>query len=461
MRSVFTNLSLSGLIVLATLNCKSPESPVAEESAARFQRGERGSNIVHLFNYPFKTIIKELPDLDKTGFNYIQISPPNLTKGDSTWYNRYQPLDYRVIDGPLGTEEELKDLITQANKYKIGIIADVVFNHMADLGKDFDLSYPPAQAKEKYKVDELFSAQDFHPAFCIKDYNDPEQVRNGRLCDVNAPSGLPDLDPNDHVIDAQRQYLKRLLDLGVKGFRFDAIKHFEPSHVKLLVDNLPSNILIFGEIITSRSNWDRDLTPYMSSTPKLGYMDFILNEALRNSFGFNGNLANLVEPEKSRRSLDSERSVTFTVNHDIPQNDIFNSMIMDPKDEELAYVYIFSRGEGFTHTYSDLGKADRLKFDRWKQAHRSPLIKTLVSFRNRLESKKTTYPYSDKCHLVINRESVGVALINKCGEPWMASVSDNFQGSYRDLLTNTSFSSNEGTIELEVPPRSARLLLRN
>ena len=460
MKTKLANLFLSGAVAFTALNCKSSQPSPSNVELAKIGKGSTGSSIVHLFNFPFKAITKEIPELTKSGFSYIQISPPNLTKGDGTWYNRYQPLDYRVFDGPLGTEDDLKELIDLANKNRIGIIADVVFNHMAEMGKDFDLSFPPDWAKQKYGVSELFSAADFHSAFCIQDYNDVYQVRNGRLCDVNAKSGLPDLNTTDNVINAQRQYLKKLMDLGIKGFRFDAVKHMEPEHVKLLLDSLPENILVFGEIIASRSTWERDMSPYIEATPKLGYLDFILNETLRNSFKPGGNLADLVSPEKTNRSLDLDRSVAFTINHDIPQNDIFNYMIMDPKDEELAYVYIFSRGGGYTHTYSDLGQADRLKSDRWRQAHRSPLIKTLVKFRNQLESKKTSYPYSDDCHLVVNRESVGVAFINKCGEPWKASIKDKFRGSYLDLLSDNVVAAENEVINLEVPPRSASLLLQ-
>ena len=111
-----------------------------------------GDAIVHMFNYPFTLIQKELAYIAETGFKYIQVSPPQLSRGDLEWYGRYQPLDYRVIDGPLGTETDLQNLINEAAKYRIGIIIDVVLNHMADLGEEYDLTYPPLWAQEKYDV---------------------------------------------------------------------------------------------------------------------------------------------------------------------------------------------------------------------------------------------------------------------------------------------------------------------
>ncbi len=419
-----------------------------------------GDVIVHLFNYPFKTITSELKDLAQSGYSYIQVSPPQLSRGDIAWYGRYQPLDYRVIESPLGNEDDLKELIREARKYKIGIIVDVVFNHMAALGTDYNLSYPPQWAREKYGLSELFQANDFHSAFCIQDYNNTYEVRNGRLCDFRTAGGLPDLDPNSKVIAAQIAYLRKLLEMGAKGFRFDAVKHMEPAHLKLLLDSLPPDTINFAEIITSRFNQDRDLVPYLQASDRVGFMDFVLHETLRQAFGYDGDFAALVEPEKSQMALDRSKSIAFTVNHDLPQNDAFKFMIMDPKDEELAYAYIFARKGGVPHVYSDLGQSDGLSSDRWKWAHRSSAKKAMVKFHNLLASKSEQFALSDKCLLAINRESEGVAIINKCGYAWKGDLSGNFAGSYSDLLTGTKIQANKGALSLAVEPRSALLLVQ-
>jgi alpha-amylase len=419
-----------------------------------------GDVIVHLFNYPFKSITQELKDLSETGYSYIQISPPQLSRGGAAWYERYQPLDYRVIESPLGNEDDLRELIREARKYKIGIIVDVVFNHMAALGSGYNLSFPPAWARDKYGLTELFNAGDFHPPFCIQNYNDIYQVRNGRLCDFRTEGGLPDLDPNSKVIAAQIAYLKKLLAMGVKGFRFDAIKHMEPSHMKTLVDSLPENTLSFVEIISSRSNIDRDIIPYLQASDRVSFMDFILHETLRQAFGFGGDLSQLVNPELSRRALDKSKSIAFTVNHDLPQNESFKFMIMDPKDEELAYAYLFARKGGAPHLYSDLGVSDGLESDRWKWAHRKPYMKAMVRFHNLLAGKSEEFALADKCLIAINRESEGIAVINKCGFAWNGTLRGQFNGTYSDLLTGQKIEAKGDALSFEIGPRSAKLLVR-
>jgi len=427
-----------------------------------------GTSIAHLFNYPFKKIVDELPAIKDAGFSYIQISPPQLSRADKEWYGRYQPIDYRVIDSPLGNEDDLKELIYKAKIDGIQIIVDVVFNHMAALGENYDLTYPPKWARQKYGLSTLFTASDFHTAFCIGDYNSTYEVRNGRLCGASPDGGLPDLDSSERVIAIQKEYLQRLLALGVKGFRFDAAKHMEPFHMRALVDALPSDILVFGEIIATRSSWDRDLSPYLEGVPNLKLMDFPLQETIRSAFGFRGDLGELVNPDQQRKSLPDNKSVSFTINHDIPQNDVFSYMIMDPRDEQLAYVYLFARGGGFPHVYSDLGKSDGLKSDRWQRAHRSPLIKSLVRYHNLMEGKPATYAVGSGCLLAINRESDGLAIINKCTNAWSGKIrsafatrnNSEFDGKYVDLLTNQTVTAENGNLAVSVSGRSALVLVR-
>ena len=129
-------------VTLARGNSSSFQPTDAFQSKINFSSKYAGKSIVHMFNYPFKLIEQELPTLANIGFKYIQISPPQLSRKGNQWFDRYQPLDYRIIDGPLGSEEDLRKLVEEAKRQGIGIIADVVLNHMADLGYDYNLDYP-------------------------------------------------------------------------------------------------------------------------------------------------------------------------------------------------------------------------------------------------------------------------------------------------------------------------------
>ncbi len=64
------------------------------------------------------------------------------------------------------------------------------------------------------------------------------QVRNCKLV------GLPDLlISKDYVTDKIAEYMNRLINIGVAGFRIDAAKHMWPNDLNKLIgklNNLPS-----------------------------------------------------------------------------------------------------------------------------------------------------------------------------------------------------------------------------
>lgn len=123
--------------------------------------------IYHAFNEPFDQIRAEIPQLKEQGYTYIQISPPQLSNPSSEWWARYQPIDFTVLESPLGNEEDLKELIDAAHQQEEKIIVDVVLNHMANYGDyPYTLQYP------------RFSPDNFHPRVCIQNYDDASETRN-------------------------------------------------------------------------------------------------------------------------------------------------------------------------------------------------------------------------------------------------------------------------------------------
>ena len=67
--------------------------------------------IYQAFNMRFRDIKAQLPELQNLGYTYIQVSPPQKSNPSPEWWARYQPIDYTIIDSPLGNEKELKELI--------------------------------------------------------------------------------------------------------------------------------------------------------------------------------------------------------------------------------------------------------------------------------------------------------------------------------------------------------------
>lgn len=82
----------------------------------------------------FKTVIDKLPYLKSLGINAIQIMPPLEFPGGFSWgYNLSHPF---AIETEYGGVNGFKDLVKAAHTQGIGIILDVVFNHLGPCDLD-------------------------------------------------------------------------------------------------------------------------------------------------------------------------------------------------------------------------------------------------------------------------------------------------------------------------------------
>ncbi|EPY74923.1 Pancreatic alpha-amylase precursor isoform 9-like protein [Camelus ferus] len=124
----------------------------------------------------------------------------------------------------------------------VHIYVDAVINHMCGSGVSAGTSstcgsYFNPGTRDFPAVP--YSGWDFNDGKCttgsgdIESYNDPYQVRDCRLV------GLLDLAlEKDYVRSTIANYLNRLIDIGVAGFRIDASKHMWPGDMKAILDQL-------------------------------------------------------------------------------------------------------------------------------------------------------------------------------------------------------------------------------
>lgn len=82
----------------------------------------------------FYSAIEKLPYLKSLGINAIQIMPPLEFPGSYSWgYNLSHPY---AIESDYGGADAFKDLIKAAHQHGIGVILDVVYNHLGPLDLD-------------------------------------------------------------------------------------------------------------------------------------------------------------------------------------------------------------------------------------------------------------------------------------------------------------------------------------
>lgn len=417
--------------------------------------------ILQVFNWPFSRVTDKLDALAELGYTHLHVSPPSLSINRNEWWARYQPIDYRVIDGPLGDEQAFKEMNEKAEQVGIKIIADVVLNHMANA--DFarynsrytdnpeQLFYPDPQSRDKFGTDILFTPDDFSNTGCISDYNNRLEVVYNRLCLGFPDKGLPDLNlyrPN--VLRAQRKFLSKLVDLGVDGFRIDALKHLPPEYISEVLEGTEAqDLLVFGEIITDERNLGRNIGPY-ESTSDISFYDFPLLFLMKRALGPDGDLQEIMDPEALGASVTGSRSITFVTNHDIPNNgDIFRFLkFYDRTEEHLAYAFIMGRSRGLAYVYTDLGRSDGLSSDEYVDAWADPVLAKMMRFRKAVRGTDQAYLWESPQTLVWTRGSKAFVAMHKAGDLSFDLRQVSFVG-LEDGVYEDSLSGQRITVENE------------
>lgn len=188
----------------------------------------RRAGIVHLFEWKFEDIAKECEDfLGPNNFGGVQTSPvnENAVVENRPWYERYQPLSYK-INTRSGNESEFKKMTKRCNAVGVRIYVDVVVNHMAPPGPKNQLTGTDgseATPSNRSYPGVPYNTTHFHAPCAITNYNNATNVRDCELV------SLPDLNQGlSYVRDKIIEFMNHLIDLGAAGFRMDACKHMLP-----------------------------------------------------------------------------------------------------------------------------------------------------------------------------------------------------------------------------------------
>jgi alpha-amylase len=371
--------------------------------------------IFHAFDQNFSEVEGFVCDLAGQGYSHVQIAPAQKSNPTDQWWGRYQPVDYSVIEGK-GSEADLKRLIKKAHGCGIKVIADVVFNHMANMDTFKDLNFPG------------IPAANFHPK-CDINYND-----GNRDSEVNCwLGGLPDLDQSKAVVaTAQKKHLIKLLTLGIDGFRFDAAKHMPADVLKKYMDYIDQqshgNSWNYLEVIEDSDTKAEDYNSVAAVT------DFVLYRSMKAAFVFGGDLRSL----RVAGAINDPRSVTFGRNHDNIRE--LNTQAIDPyvdrTDAFLATAFMLAREAGTPLVFN------------WDNLDNA-FIKIGVKFRQTMNQrmnaganvKENVLAVIDSpTLLVMERGPEGFFVVNKATAKFDIPVLDmtltNLEGCYRELRNN-------------------------
>lgn len=386
--------------------------------------------VLHAFNWSYREVAQQAEAIARAGYGAVLFAPPfHSDENGREWWQVYQPRDYRVLRSHLGRKLDLEDAVRALKSVGVRCYVDVVFNHMANESRDDRFRFPGKAVMDWYRREPaefekdrlygdlstgLFDEHDFHPCRDISDWSDEYQLIHREL------SGLPDLVLSIAVVREQIRCLEALVAMGFDGFRVDAVKHLPMDHVRDVFQSRPMRgKFVFGETLTfdDRQN-DEFLWPAIRSTA-MSFYDFPLQQTLVESFRPGGSLCALVDPASCANALPWDRGVTFTVTHDVPNNDGFRGMLLDPHDEYLANAYVLGRDGGVALIYSDHGEsAGKYPQDRgrWEQSWQRYDIVQMIRFHNAVQGQDQRSLWESNGCIAFARGDKGIVAINKSSD---------------------------------------------
>lgn len=348
-------------------------------------------NILHAFNWTLNQIKDELPNIAAAGFTCVQTSPLQGHDGRNQWYWLYQPINFSV-GNEIGSYDELQELCTEAHKYGIKIIVDVVANHLAgQKNGTWSSNIDPSLKKSEF----------FHNLGACEDNS------SNRFNITHKNIGMPDLNSENTALQQKVAALvTSLRDAGVDGIRWDAAKHISlPSEDCSFWPNVTvSGLYHYGEILDAPASSKSDesvnnalmaeYAAYMSVTDEI-YSSTITG-AIRD-----GRVAK-AKGNWSTRGISADRLVYWAESHDTYGNNQWTNSL-DQNVIDRAYAILAARaGSHALYLSRPFEKNDTsIYYARKGSTHfTSPEVAAVNRFHNAMIGSDERYQSSSGCYLV-------------------------------------------------------------
>lgn len=282
---------------------------------------------------------------------------------DSPTYHKYDANDYYKIDEQFGTEEDLKELIALCEERNVKIILDLVVNHTSDKHtwfKEFTKARKSGDTTNKYYYyyscvtgADRTGGQTWHKILGVDYYYEG-----------NFTGQMPELNyDNPKVREEMLNVAKYYLDLGIDGFRFDAIKYIYYGNTQAsaefwewYMDELTTycpDIYCVGECWSAES----EIMQYYDSMNCFNFAmsgpeSYAATAAKGNSLG--SFLNYIVRYQDRVQQANPEgMPIQFLSNHD--QDRIAGAFIYDEYKKMVANLYLLTPGSPFIYYGEEIG----------------------------------------------------------------------------------------------------------
>ena len=278
-------------------------------------------------------------------------------------YHKYDATDYYKVDWRFGTEEDLKELADLCEQRNIKLILDLAINHTSSQHDWF------VQFKEaRMNGDASNPYYDYYS--CVTTAEKQGGVTYQKIAGVdcwyecNFSGEMPELNfDNEEVRQAMLDVAKYYLDLGIDGFRFDAVKYIYFGDTARSVDfwewymaelrKIKPDIYCVGECWSG----ENEILEYYSAMNCFNFAAAQAEGTVASAAkGFSiGKYTNYIESfQKKVLEKDPDGMVSlFLSNHDMDR--IAGVFILDAHMRMAANLYLLSPGSPVIYYGEELG----------------------------------------------------------------------------------------------------------
>lgn len=447
------------------------------------------------FQQTWNTIAKECTETyGPEGVGYVEVSPPQESIQGTQWWTSYQPVSYK-LDSKLGTEAEFASMIKQCSAAGVNVIADVVLNQTT--GSDVAKGEQAGVAGSKYNG----STGDY-PGFATKQYPDGITAADFHSCDKNISnytnqqevqecrlSSMWDFNSeNEKVQDIQSDYLVKLWNLGVRGFRMDAVKHIHTDSMKAIKEK-------FAKKIGQNANdiyWIQEVIGNSSEAAGIQPGNYVQNGTVT-EFGFKSEMNQYFKDkvaklkglnERLSKDLASKDANVFVTNWDTARNQGALTY-KDGAKYQLANAFMLAYDYGTPRLLSDykwddghnddgapgatvasvpdvdMNKECSTNNSAWNCEQRWTSTRGMISFHNYVgDAEVTDWQDDGGDNIAFSRDDRGfIAINNGKKEKDVTYTTSLADGEYCDVYATMDCSKTVtvkgGKVETKVPARSA------
>ena len=440
--------------------------------------------ILHVWSWNFPTIAENMKQIADAGFTMLQTSPVNacfspeggnvkiLDAEQGNWYHYYQPTDWTIGNNIVGTEEEMKAMLDSAKKYDIRVLVDVLPNHTAfNIDLVTDEFYEAVGGRDK-----MFHSKGLEG---IQDYNDRTQ------CTHQGVGGLPDVNTENPLF--QKYYMgfvNKLVNMGVRGFRYDTAKHIgvhsdpldtaagvtendfwdvatgrkEVLGVSLAIPY--DSLFVYGEVLQDKNVPEEEYAGYFGQTAST--YGHVLREVLA---------------KRSAKDIDvlswyhraaPEYLTTWVESHDTYCNANESAGLTDSQIR-TGWVFLTARQNGTPLFYSRPMNStrenyfgDNLLGARGNDEFFHPEVVAVNKFRQEMEGQVEDIQISQDGEVIaVNRGDKGAAVINFALDKNAVELSTKLpDGSYTDTVYGNAFKVENGILKGTAEPETTYIIVR-